>query len=777
MPIPLVADSLTPQLLAMTGDEILDVDPYIKDYVGVWRDRWADFCHMLRYVNADLGGMDKVSDYTTYGFFFEHKGKAYTLFEVEQILPLCGQRSEGELYLVYQEWAPNAEYLAVVGDFNYWDTHAHPAERLEFGLWRCRIPFYWDETQQRMHCPIHDRAKYKIYMELGADHKPAYRIPQHAIRAVHNGELGVLDPEFYCPEHPYQFKYPSPGHLREVIPRIYECHVGMSSEEPKINTYRDFADTLLPRIKEKGYNIIQIMAIQEHSYYGSFGYQVTSFFAPSSRYGTADDFKYLVDKAHELGIAVLLDLVHSHASKNVDDGIALWDGSDLYFYADDHPLWDSKVFNYKNPETLRFLLQNVRWWLQEFKIDGFRFDGVMSLMYFHRSAGVGYTGRYGEYFDEPQCAVDVGGMTYLRLAHLLIKLIEMTENRDILTIAEDVSGYPCMATPLLKTGIGFDYRFQMAVPDMWIKLMKQGFDIGLADEGIVDVMHIAHVLTNRRWQERHIVYCECHDQALVGDKTLSMWLLNENIYDNMSIFRCNDRTKRAIRLHKLIRLLTIGLGGEGYLAFFGNEFGHPEWLDFPREGNNWSYHYCRRLWNLDYWGKDGSTTRYADLGLFDQALMHLNEKYQWNKEREFVTRMDNVEKLLSFERSSLLFVVSIHPFNPPYPAIIPVRKQGKYEVIFHTNEPRHGGDGEGTQIGDVISSHNKLNKESNDLSADEWDAKMNGLIYYIRLWIRPQTGYVLRYLGEEGVAVPATGKTKDDIFPPEVEPEGKDDTK
>lgn len=594
-------------------------------------------------------------------------------------------------------------------------------------------------------------------------------MPQRTMYAVHNHERCQLEPLFYClaADHeartneqslrPYQFEHQNPKKLRQRVHRIYECHIGMSSSEEKINTYRDFADTLLPVIHEKGYNVIQIMAVQEHSYYGSFGYQVTSFFAPSSRFGTPDDLKYLIDKAHALGIAVLLDLVHSHASKNVDDGIAEWDGGDMFFYKEDHPLWDSKIFNYKNPETLRFLLQNVRWWLQEFKIDGFRFDGVMSLMYYHRSAGVGYTGNYKEYFDEPQCAVDVGGMTYLRLAHALIKCIEQAEDRDILTIAEDVSGYPCMATPLEQGGIGFDYRFQMAVPDMWIKMMKAGFDTGLNDFEQVNMKHISHILTNRRWQEKHIVYCECHDQALVGDKTLSMWLMNENIYNNMSILQqATDRTLRAIRLHKVIRLITIGLGGEGYLTFFGNEFGHPEWIDFPRIGNNWSYHYCRRLWNLDYWGKDGKTTRYADLGRFDKDLMHLNARYEWNIVQEYITRDDNEEKLLVFDRRNLLFVCSLHPFNSDYEAIIPVRRPGKYRVVFHTNCIQYGGDGQGTDIGNELTTCDKqnANQDNKGLIVQQLESKLNGMQHYLKLWIKRQCGYVLELFEDDA----ATGK-------------------
>lgn len=754
---------ITKQLLTQDGGEIIRVDPHLDCFSGVVKNRWYDFTHMLRYIDGDHGGLLKMSCYRDWGLYFEFDGKPYLLSEYDQLLDARRNLdNRDKLFLVYREWAPNAEYLSLVGDFNFWDRGADRGEHLDFGVWRVRLPFHVCEETSMLKAPLADGSKYSVFMYTKAK-KDVYRMPQRVAYAQHNHELCRLQPVFFNPESTYKFAHPNPRFLKSTVLRIYECHVGISSPEPRIYTYREFADTLLPHIKEKHYNCIQILGIQEHSYYASFGYQVTSFFAPSSRYGSPDDFRYLVDKAHALGIAVLLDLVHSHASKNVEDGIADWDDSNLFFLEGDHPLWDSKVFDYRNPETLRFLLQNVRWWIQEYNVDGFRFDGVMSLMYYHRSAGVGYTGRYGEYFDEPESAVDVGGMTYLRLAHALILELEQLLSRDILTIAEDVSGYPGLASPLLHdSGIGFDYRFQMASPDMWIKYMKTGFDQGFNDFENLKMGHLRHALVNRRYQERHIVYSECHDQALVGDKTLLMWLLNEQIYTNMSIFSpATDRTKRGIRLHKLIRLLTIGLGGEGYLNFEGNEFGHPEWLDFPRPGNEWGYGHCRRQFNLDYWGKDGPTVRYADLSRFDVGLMKLNSKFQWNSGREWITREDEVEKVIVFERAAsdrfdpegktgacrnrLLFVCSFHPFNGDYELLVPVTEPGSYRVIFRTNEVAFGDDGSGTQVDDTLDSHPIRGNEDRafDLSDDDINQKMNGLKTYIKFWIQHQQGYVL----------------------------------
>lgn len=173
-----------------------------------------------------------------------------------------------------------------------------------------------------------------------------FRHPLHCEYALHNDKEMCLEPVFYA-HNTFKFEHERPKH--EQL-RIYETHIGMSSKEEKINTFKDFRENVLPLIHSKGYNCIQIMAIQEHSYYGSFGYQVTSFFGASSRYGEPLEFKKLIDEAHRLKILVFLDLVHSHASKNEADGISRYDGSDFLFHRDDHPLWDSKVFDYSKIE-------------------------------------------------------------------------------------------------------------------------------------------------------------------------------------------------------------------------------------------------------------------------------------------------------------------------------------------------------------------------------------------------------------------------------------------
>ncbi|KAG8773296.1 alpha-1,4-glucan branching enzyme [Serendipita sp. 397] len=377
------------------------------------------------------------------------------------------------------------------------------------------------------------------------------RLPAWITRVTQDLSVSpVYDARFWNPpaEQRYQWKNPRP--LKPSAIKVYECHVGISTPEKRVGTYKEFTRDTLPRIKGLGYNTIQIMAIMEHAYYASFGYQVTSFFAASSRYGTPEDLKELVDTAHGMGLTVLLDVVHSHACKNVLDGLNLFDGTDhLYFHEGGkgrHELWDSRLFNYGSHEVMRFLLSNLRWWIEEYHFDGFRFDGVTSMLYTHHGIGTGFSGGYHEYFGD---SVDTEAVVYLMLANNMIRQIYPDQGgQGITTIAEDVSGMPLLCITTDIGGLGFDYRLAMAVPDMWIKLLKEKKDEDW------DLANICFTLENRRYGEKSITYAESHDQALVGDKTIAFWLMDKEMYTNMSDL--TDRTPiidRGLALHKMIR--------------------------------------------------------------------------------------------------------------------------------------------------------------------------------------------------------------------------------
>lgn len=499
--------------------------------------------------------------------------------------------------------------------------------------------------------------------------------------------------------------------------RIYEAHVGMSSMEPVVNTYANFRDDVLPRIKRLGYNAVQIMAIQEHSYYGSFGYHVTNFFAPSSRCGTPDDLKSLIDKAHELGLLVLMDIVHSHASNNVLDGLNRFDGTDSHYFHSGsrgyHWMWDSRLFNYGSWEVLRFLLSNARWWLDEYKFDGFRFDGVTSMMYTHHGLQVEFTGNYNEYFGY---ATDVDAMVYLMLVNDLIHGLFP----EAVTIGEDVSGMPAFCIPVQDGGVGFDYRLHMAIADKWIELLKKPDEYWKMGD-------IIHTLTNRRWLEKCVAYAESHDQALVGDKTIAFWLMDKDMYEFMALDRpTTPAIDRGIALHKMIRLITMGLGGEGYLNFMGNEFGHPEWIDFPRGdqhlpngkrilGNNFSFDKCRRRFDLG----DAEYLRYRGLQEFDQAMQHLEEKYGFmTSEHQYISRKDEGDRIVVFEKGDLVFVFNFHWTNSYSAYRVGCLKPGKYKIVLDSDLLLFGG-------------FNRLDHNAEYFSSDGWydDRPHSFLIY------------------------------------------------
>jgi len=632
----------------MDGTAVIRDDPWLEPYSDAIRGRFSHYQYLKHEITQKEGGLLQFAlGYKRFGL----------------------NRVPGGIQ--YREWAPGARALYLTGDFNNWSKVNHPCERDQYGVWSLFLPDSSDGTPA-----IHHNSKVKIYMQT-ATGDWTYRIPAWIHRVVQTKEDPVFTGVFWNPPQPYQFKHPHPPRPADL--RIYEAHVGMSSVEPTISTYRRFREEVLPQVKELGYNAIQLMAIMEHAYYASFGYQVTAFFAISSRNGTPEELMELIDTAHGLGIVVLLDVVHSHASKNVLDGLNQFDGTDhCYFHEGPrgyHPVWDSRLFNYSHWEVLRFLLSNLRWFHDHYQFDGYRFDGVTAMLYYHR--GLGAACNYEHYFGPD---VDVDALAYLTLANDMLHELD----RNVITVAEEVSGMATLCRPVHEGGVGFDYRLGMGIPDKWIELLK-----GVKDEDW-SMGNIVHTLTNRRYKEWVIAYVESHDQALVGDKTVAFWLMDKEMYDFMSVLSpMTPIIARGMALHKLIRLSTFALGGEGYLTFMGNEFGHPEWVDFPREGNNNSYHHARRRWDL---ARD-PLLRYQHLRNFDKAMMHLEEKYCWLISGQFVQCKHEGDKIIAFERpvGILLFIFNFHHEKSFTDYRIGVSHPGKYMIVLNSDRPEFGG--------------------------------------------------------------------------------------
>ena len=565
---------------------------------------------------------------------------------------------------VYREWAPAAERMYFTGDFNNWNTESHPMTRLENGVFE----IYLDGKNTL-------KAGQKIQAIVIFGGEMLRRIPTYATRVVQDPVTYVWCAEI---ENTFEeFAWTDVHFIPESTPFIYECHIGMSGEEGKVSTYKEFTKNILPRIKKAGYNTIQIMAVMEHPYYGSFGYQVSNFFAASSRYGTSKDLKRLINTAHKMGIAVLLDVVHSHAVKNTNEGLNEFDGTVYQFFHEgargDHSAWGTKLFNYGKNEVLHFLLSNLKYWMKLFHFDGFRFDGVTSMLYHDHGLGSAFTG-YDMYFSEN---TDVEAVTYLQLANELIHKI----NPNAITVAEDMSGMPGMCIPISEGGIGFDFRLSMGVPDLWIKTIKE-----CADEEW-DIIKLWYELTGRRPNEKNIGYAESHDQALVGDKTIMFRLCDAEMYVGMQKFGANPIIDRGIALHKMIRLLTASLAGEGYLNFMGNEFGHPEWIDFPREGIGWSYHYCRRQWSL----VDNPNLRYIELGDFDKAMIKLLKEQNLLDITPVNRWMHNDDKILIYTKNDFVFVFNFNAEKSFDGYFVPVGEKGTYKAVLSSDDGKFGG--------------------------------------------------------------------------------------
>jgi len=564
---------------------------------------------------------------------------------------------------VIREWAPNARSIHLVGDTNNWEANDDfEFNALENGNWELKLPLN----------TLRHEMLYKLLIDWGAGSHE--RIPAYCRRVVQDKETKIFSAQVWDPKKPYNWK--NKHSIKVENPLIYEAHIGMATSEYKVGTYAEFAKSVLPRIAKLGYNTIQLMAIQEHPYYGSFGYQVSNFFAPSSRFGTPEELKNLIDIAHGFGIAVILDIVHSHAVKNEIEGLAKFDGTDYqYFHAGekgDHPVWDSRCFNYGKDEVVNFLLSNCKYWLEEFKFDGFRFDGVTSMIYSHHGLGIDFV-DYGMYYDGNQ---DEDALTYLTLANILTHEI----NPEAITVAEDVSGMPGIASPFNDGGYGFDYRMSMGVADYWIKIIKEQPDENW------QVGDIYYQLTNKRADERTISYAESHDQAMVGDKSIIFRLIDKDMYTSMQV---NDESlvvDRGIALHKMIRLISLTTAGDGYLNFMGNEFGHPEWIDFPREGNDWSYHYARRQWEL----ADDNKLKYQFLNKFDKEMISLIKEENILAHKPSVMIQNTDDQVLIFKRGSLIFAYNFNP-SQSFTDYGFETESGTYSIILDSDNENFGG--------------------------------------------------------------------------------------
>lgn len=623
---------------------LIKSDPFLEPYEGAIAGRHNYFNEVEKKL---IGDNKNLSDFAT----------GYLYFGLHHL-------SEG---WIFREWAPNATAIFLIGDFNNWQRlPEYQLKKLPNGIWEIKLPEY-----AMAHLQL-----YKLLVEWEGG--SGERIPAWARRVVQDENTKIFSAQVWSPLNQYQFK------IKKFVPTkdpllIYECHIGMSGSEEKVSTYDDFRTKTLPRVIKAGYNCIQLMAVQEHPYYGSFGYHVSNFFAASSRFGTPEELKKLIDEAHKNNIAVIMDIVHSHAVKNELEGLGRFDGTPYqYFHGGErreHPAWDSLCFDYSKHSVLHFLLSNCKFWLDEYKFDGFRFDGVTSMLYRSHGLGEDFVG-YESYYNLNQ---DGDAICYLTLANRLIHQV----NPNAITVAEEMSGMPGLASPIEDGGIGFDYRLAMGIPDFWIKYIKE-----VKDEDW-KVGHILWELTNRRNSEKTISYAESHDQALVGDKTIIFRLIDADMYWHMKKGDTTLLVDRGVALHKMIRMITATTVNGGYLNFMGNEFGHPEWIDFPRQGNGWSYKYARRQWEL----VDNKDYLYNSLGNFDRAMIEFIRRTPQFNLLPIEQLCDHEgDQVIAYKRDKYVLVFNFNGQKSfeDYGILAP---KGTYKVILNSDNPDFGGFG------------------------------------------------------------------------------------
>lgn len=659
---------------------LIKSDPWLESYADAINGRYNYYCAME---NKLTNGSKDLSSFATGYLFFglHHTPTGW----------------------VMREWAPNATAIYIIGDCNEWKKdEAYRLQPTDNGVW---------EIEMKEEMMAHEQL-YKLWVEWQGG--AGERIPAWCRRVVQDEQTKIFSAQVWHPAHQYEFQ------IQQFVPTkdpllIYECHIGMSSSEEKVSTYDEFRRTVLPRIVHQGYNCIQVMAIQEHPYYGSFGYHVSNFFAASSRFGTPEELKRLIDQAHEMGVAVIMDIVHSHAVKNETEGLGRFDGTPYqYFHGGDrreHPAWDSLCFDYAKPEVMHFLLSNCKFWLEEYKFDGFRFDGVTSMLYRSHGLGEDFTG-YASYYNLNQ---DGDAICYLTLANKLIHQV----NPHAITIAEEMSGMPGLANKITDGGMGFDYRLAMGIPDFWIKYIKE-----VKDEDW-KVGHIYWELTNRRAEEKTISYAESHDQALVGDKTIIFRLIDADMYWHMQRGDQNFMVDRGVALHKMIRLFTASTINGGYLNFMGNEFGHPEWIDFPREGNGWSYKYARRQWEL----VDNPNYVYQGLNDFERSMLDtIRSIPEFNKTPIYQLWDNEGDQVIAYQRNELVFVFNFNG-EKSFSDYGILADTGSYKVVLNTDNVQYDGQG----LVDESVEHFTVPAEG-DTYGKEW----------LKLYIPARSAMVLR---------------------------------
>ncbi|CAL5392773.1 unnamed protein product [Camellia sinensis] len=621
---------------------------------------------------------------------FEIVAKLY-----EQIFGPNGPQTEEELEEIpdaetrYKAWKEqhkddppsNLPRYDVIDDGKVYDIFNIVDDPVSRAKFRAKKPplAYWLESRKgrkawlKKYTPaIPHGSKYRVY--FNTPDGPLERIPAWApyVLPDADGKQAFAVHWEPPPECVYKWKHKHPEAPKSL--RIYECHIGISGSEPKIASFNDFTEKVLPHVKDAGYNVIQLIGLVEHKDYFTIGYRATNLFAVSSRYGTPDDFKRLVDEAHGLGLLVFLDIVHSYSAADEMVGLSLFDGSnDCYFHTGKrgyHKFWGTRMFKYGDIDVLHFLLSNLNWWVVEYQIDGFQFHSLASMIYTHNGFA-SFTGDMEEYCNQ---YVDKDALIYLILANEILHAL----HPSIITIAEDATLYPGLSEPTSLGGLGFDYFVNLSASEMWSSLLENVPDSDWSMSKIVSTL-----VGNRHSADKMLLYAENHNQSISGGRSFAEILFGETME------HASDKRAllfRGCSLHKMIRLITFTIGGHAYLNFMGNEFGHPKRVEFPMESNNFSFSLANRRWDLLENGV------HSELLYFDKDMMNMDENERiLSRGLPNIHHVNDTTMVTSYSRGPLLFIFNFHPTTSYENYSVGVEEAGEYQVILNTDEKKYGG--------------------------------------------------------------------------------------
>ena len=557
----------------------------------------------------------------------------------------------------FATWAPNAVRVSVVGDFNHWDGRVHPLRSLgSSGVWEIFLPV----------ASLGDRYKFEILTRYGevllkADpYGFAFEVPPQSASIV-------ATPDHEWQDEDWMRARESRGSWFSAPMSIYEVHLGSWARIPEEGnrplSYRELADRLIPYVTEMGFTHIELLPVMEHPFSGSWGYQVTGFYAPTSRFGTPSDFKAFVDACHRAGIGVILDWVPGHFPKDAH-GLARFDGTSLYEHADprqgEHRDWGTLVFNYGRNEVRNFLLANALFWLHEYHVDGLRVDAVASMIYldYSRQDGAWIPNRFG-------------GRENLEAIDFLRQMNTLThgEQPGSMTIAEESTAFPSVSRPAYLGGLGFTYKWNMGWMNDILEYVKR------------DPVY-------RRWDHTHLTFSLLY---AFTENFILPFSHDEVVHGKGSIFQKapGDDWQKAATLRALYGFMYAHPGKQ--LMFMGCEFG---------QRREWNHDHSLDWHLLDQPLHAGLHRFVKDLNrtyLAERALHEVDfdpQGFQWIDCND---NENSVVSLIRRSRDGQELIVALFNFTPvPRDGYrIGVPTPGAYAELLNSDGAAYGGSNQG----------------------------------------------------------------------------------